>query len=160
MADSLILHVQKIIFMDLLKAYKDLRLTQRGFHVTTSDRTYVDLQPTFLGSLDTVDGHTNLAQAIVNRLWTRKGELAELGHPEYGSRLYELIGEPNNLRLRVLTEIYIRDCLAQEERIAEIQYIQFSPPERGIKRSILRVTLGVLPIGYTQPLTFTFPIPI
>lgn len=146
--------------MDLLKAYKDLRLAQRGFNTVTSDRTYVDLQGTFVGDLDTVDARANLAQAIINRLWTRRGELAELGHPEYGSRLYELIGEPNNLRLRVLTEIYIRDCLAQEERVATIQYIHFSPPERGMQRNILRVTMGILPIGDTQPLNIVLPIPV
>ena len=30
-----------------------------------------------------------------NRLKTQKGELAPLGHPEYGSRHHELIGQPN-----------------------------------------------------------------
>src|SRR5690606_10108778 len=31
-------------------------------------------------------GLDNLTQAIANRLKTRRGELAELGHPSYGSR--------------------------------------------------------------------------
>ena len=43
----------------------------------------------------TLDGRDNLAQAIVMRLLTPRGELAELGHPEYGSRLNELLGAPN-----------------------------------------------------------------
>jgi phage baseplate assembly protein W len=147
--------------MSELDAYKDLQLTQRGFNVESTDRAYVDLQKTFTGGgLATVQGRANLAQAIANRLLTRQGELAELGHPEYGSRLYELIGEANNLRLRILTEIYIRDCLAQETRIAEIQYVTLSPPVRGIDRSVLKVTLGILPIGETEGLRFSIPINI
>jgi phage baseplate assembly protein W len=152
--------------MSELDAYKDLQLTQRGFNVQSSDRAYVDLEKTFTGmdtgssGIATVQGRANLAQAIVNRLLTRQGELAELGHPEYGSRLHELLGEANNLRLRVLTEIYIRDCLAQETRIAEVQYVTLSPPVRGIDRSVLKVSLGILPIGETQGFSFTIPINI
>jgi phage baseplate assembly protein W len=147
--------------MNKLTDYKDLQLTERGFNVQSTDRGYVDLQATFTGGgLSTVNGRANLAQAIVNRLLTRQGELEELGHPEYGSRLHELLGEANNLRLRVLTEIYIRDCLAQETRIAEVQYVTLSPPVRGIDRSVLNVTLGILPIGETQGFSFTVPINI
>jgi phage baseplate assembly protein W len=147
--------------MNELNAYKDLQLTQRGFNVESTDRAYVDLQMTFTGGgLATAQGRANLAQAIVNRLLTRQGELTELGHPEYGSRLHELLGEANNLRLRVLTEIYIRDCLAQETRIAEIQYVTLSPPVRGIDRSVLKVSLGILPIGETEGFSFSIPINI
>ncbi|MGV2388060.1 MAG UNVERIFIED_CONTAM: hypothetical protein LVR29_06225 [Microcystis novacekii LVE1205-3] len=39
-----------------------------------------------LGDLGAIEGQTNLRQAILNRLLTRKGELAKLGHPDYGSR--------------------------------------------------------------------------
>jgi phage baseplate assembly protein W len=147
--------------MSELDAYKDLQLTQRGFNWESSDRTVVDLEMTFTGGdLAIAQGRANLAQAIVNRLMTRQGELTELGHPEYGSRLYELLGEANNLRLRVLTEIYIRDCLAQETRIAEVQYVTLSPPVRGIDRSVLKVSLGILPIGETQGFRLTIPINI
>ena len=78
-----------------------------------------------MGDVDITIGRDNLVQAIINRLLTRRGELATLGHPDYGSRLHELIGELNNLRLRVLAELYIRDCLAQEIRIEKIRYVYF-----------------------------------
>ena len=79
---------------------KDLALTRRQFDVPTSDRETVDLTRTATDDLRTVDGRDNLAQAVINRLLTRQGELAALGHPRYGSRLHELIGEPNNVRIR------------------------------------------------------------
>ena len=75
-----------------IEQYKDLQLTRRGFEVLTSNRDYVSLLSEKGGDLDTVSGRTNMAQAIVNRLLTRRGELSKLGHPDYGSRLHELVG--------------------------------------------------------------------
>ena len=82
----------------------------------TSDRDPVDLLSAAGGDVQTVTGRENLAQAIVNRLLTRRGELTGLGHPDYGSRLHLLVGELNNARTRGLAELYIRDSLAQEPR--------------------------------------------
>lgn len=121
----------------MLEQYKDLKLTRRAFDQMTSDREFVDLSAGTGGDLDTTTGRANLAQAIINRLLTRRGELAQLGHPEYGSRLHELVGELNNLRLRALAELYIRDCLAQESRIEKVRYVTFEPPDRGIDRNML-----------------------
>src|SRR3954470_14271634 len=44
---------------------------------------------------EAVDGRDNLGQAIVLRLLTERGELEEVGHPEYGSPLHELPGAPD-----------------------------------------------------------------
>nr|WP_278002759.1 hypothetical protein [Nodosilinea sp. LEGE 06152] len=63
---------------------------------------------------------------------TRQGELAELGHPDYGSRLHELMGELNSDRTRRLAELYLRQCLAQESRIAEVVEVSFEPPQRDL----------------------------
>jgi len=136
----------------------DLQLTRRAFSQMVSDREKVDLIITARGDLKTVKGRANLAQAILNRLFTRRGELARLGHPAYGSRLHELIGELNNVRLRGLAERYIRECLAQEPRIEDIVQLTFAPPSRGIDRSMLDVTLTVKPVGEEGLLTFTVPI--
>jgi phage baseplate assembly protein W len=59
-------------------------------------------------------------QLLANRLKTQKGELAELGHPDYGSRHHDLIGEPNVERTRNLVKIYVLEALSHEPRIAEI----------------------------------------
>ncbi len=40
-----------------------------------------------------------------------------LGHPDYGSRLHELIGEPNNERTRELVRLYAKECISQEPRV-------------------------------------------
>lgn len=140
--------------------YKDLQLTRRGFEILTSNREYVSLRAGKGGDLDTVSERDNMAQAIANCLLTRRGELTQLGHPEYGSRLHELVGELNNLRLRALAEVYIRDCLAQESRIEKVQYVQFEPPRRDQERDTLYVTVGVKLPGDSELLSIAIPINI
>jgi hypothetical protein len=106
------------------------------------------------GDLGTVDGRSNLTQAILNRFYTRQGELTVLGHPDYGSRLYLLLGEINNARTRQLAELYIRECLAQESRISEILQIAFEPPSRDLEtRNVLITTISLRPIDQSPPLT-------
>lgn len=137
---------------------KDLKLSNRSFNRQVSDRTFVDLQTLGGRDLQTTEGRANLAQAIVNRLLTRKGELARLGHPGYGSRLYQILGEPDNNRIRGRAEIYIRECLAQESRIEEVTQVKFSKPSRGFDRGSLEVTIGVKPRGNEQEFTVIIPI--
>lgn len=144
----------------MLEQFKDIKLTNRSFGTMTSDREFVNLVSDTGGDLDTTTGRENLAQAIINRLLTRRGELAQLGHPEYGSRLHELVGELNNLRLRALAELYIRDCLAQESRIEKVRYVTFEPPARGIDRNVLKATIGVKAVGEEQDLGILLPIEI
>ena len=144
----------------MLEEFNDIKLTQRAFDQLTSNRDYVSLLSSTGGDLDTTTGRANLVQAIINRLLTRRGELASLGHPGYGSRLHELVGELNNLRLRALAELYIRDCLAQERRIEKVRFVSFEPPERGIDRNILKVTIGISAVGEVQGLSIVIPINI
>lgn len=133
----------------------DLLLKRRSMGRLTSNRETVDLQG-ISGDMGTATGRANLAQAILNRLYTRRGELAQLGHPDYGSRLHQLIGELNNTRTRNLAELYIRECLAQELRIAEITQIVFEPPSRRFdKINSLVATIAVKPVGEQTDLTLT-----
>lgn len=131
----------------------DLFLTRRRANYLASDREIIDMDATTGGDIATTSGDRNLIQAILNRLLTRKGELARLGHPNYGSRLYQLIGELNNSRTRALAEIYIRECLAQEPRIAEIRQVVFAPPSRGINHNVLEMTIAVRPVDLPRDLT-------
>lgn len=124
----------------------DILLTRRKTGQFLSDRELVDLQPTNR-DLATVKGLDNLAQAIINRLMTRQGELTALGHPNYGSRLYKLVGEQNNTRSQALAELYIRECLAQEPRIAEVLEIIFTPPKTVFERNTLKITINIKPAG-------------
>lgn len=131
----------------------DLLLTRHYTGRLISDRESVDIQ-NIQRDLGTVVGVDNLTQSIVNRLHTRQGELANLGHPDYGSRLYQLVGELNNNRTRALAELYIRECLAQESRIQEVVEVIFQAPERGMNRNVLKVTLSVKPVDKETLLTF------
>jgi phage baseplate assembly protein W len=131
---------------------KDLFLSQRYADRLTSDRELVDLR-VILGDLAAIEGQTNLRQAILNRLLTRKGELAKLGHPDYGSRLHTLIGEGNNTRTRSLADLYIRECLQQESRLEEITQLSFAPLSPEGDRSVLQVTIAVKPVGQADNLT-------
>lgn len=123
----------------------DLSLTHRQPSQISSDRHSVDLR---LGDEGTVSDRNNLIQAILNRLHTRQGELTSLGHPSYGSRLHELVGNLNRDRVRRLAELYIRDCLAQETRLAEVVQITFAPPSRTLsQQTTLTAEIIVRPVN-------------
>ena len=131
----------------------DIKLSRRGFDLRVSSRDEVDAIGTAAGDLALVSNRTNLAQAIVNRLFTRQGELTRLGHPTYGSRLHLLVGELNNARTRGLAEIYLREALALEPRIEKVVQVKIDPPSRGVDRDTLYITMTVQPVGSTQLLT-------
>jgi phage baseplate assembly protein W len=106
--------------------------------------------------LDVAAGLDNLTQAIANRLKTRRGELAALGHPDYGSRHHELVGEPNVERTRNLVKLYVLQALRQEPRIekvlrAEVK-AEHSPP-----RETVRVELALRVTGRAEPLNLVVP---
>lgn len=122
--------------------FSDLRLARRQTGWLTAQSDIIDFA-TEHQDLCTTSGRENLAQAIINRLHTRLGELADLGHPAYGSRLHELVGEPDNARTRAFAEMYVRESLAQEPRIQEVSAVVFEPSGR--HRLELRVT--VVPIA-------------
>ncbi|MFK8184559.1 MAG: GPW/gp25 family protein [Phormidesmis sp.] len=141
-----------------MMASQDLSLTRRQTNQVTTDRNTVDLQNR-QRDLAVVNGRENLTQALINRLHTRKGELTALGHPDYGSRLYQLIGELNNQRTRTRTELYVRESLAQESRISEIIDIQFQPTAQSPTieaRTTLVMTITVQPIDDEALLTLDF----
>jgi phage baseplate assembly protein W len=111
--------------------------------------------------LDVVSGRSNLAQAVVMRLLTPRGELEPLGHPEYGSRLHELIGRENTDTTRNLVKLFILEALQREPRIeAEMDVVvtpaQTDPPPVGkgarnvVQASRVNVEIAVTPVGETE----------
>jgi phage baseplate assembly protein W len=102
------------------------------------------------------EGIDNLTQAIANRLKTRRGELASLGHQDYGSRHHELIGEPNVDRTRNLIKLYVLQALRDEPRIERVLSAtvkaEHEPP-----RDIVRIVLKVRVIGQQAPLNLVVP---
>jgi phage baseplate assembly protein W len=106
--------------------------------------------------LETTTGVGSAEQFLVDRLKTQQGELAALGHPEYGSRHHELIGQPNNQRTQDLIKVYVLQALAQEPRIDSVLsanvYATSSPP-----RDTVQIDLTVQLIGQPNPLNLVVP---
>jgi phage baseplate assembly protein W len=92
----------------------------------------------------------NLAQAVMMRLLTPRGELRALGHPEYGSRLHETVGMPNTETKRNLIKLYILDALAQEDRIEKKVFVQVERADPA--KDQVRVHLRVIPKNQSKPL--------
>ncbi|MEM9519499.1 MAG: GPW/gp25 family protein [Actinomycetota bacterium] len=81
-------------------------------------------------------------QLLANRLQTHRGELAPLGHPNYGSRHHELIGQPNVERTRNLIKLYVLEALRHEPRIDTILDCHVSAPHNP-PRAEVRIDLTV-----------------
>lgn len=96
-------------------------------------------------------GPDNLAQAVIIRLLTPRGELADLGHPEYGSRLFELVGRVNTETTRNLARLYILESLRREPRIDAVTDLAVDPAPN--RRSSIAITLAVKPVGRSATIT-------
>ena len=97
-----------------------------------------------------------LVQAVANRLKTRKGELAGLGHPDYGSRHHELMGEPNVERTRNLIKFFVLQALRDEPRIERVLRAEVRA-EHAPPREMVRIELTIKPIGSQVPLNLVVP---
>jgi phage baseplate assembly protein W len=133
--------------MSMERLGKDIKIFER-------DPGYdLGLSPT--GDLETIGEEYNLAQAITMRLNTMQGELRDLGHSSYGSRLSELIGEPNNERTRELARIYALESVTRDSRVEEVVGISaemFKDDPRQINLNI-----SVRAKGLTTILNMVFP---
>ena len=103
-----------------------------------------------------VAGIDNAVQAVIHRIKTGKGELADLGHPEYGSRHHELIGQPNSEHNRNLVKLYILQALAHEPRIERIRKasIRF---DRGRAPDRVEIVLELAFVGVPTPANLVIP---
>jgi phage baseplate assembly protein W len=108
------------------------------------------------GDLGLAVGNANAVQALTLRLRVRKGELAPLGWPDYGSRLHELIGEPDLPRTRLKAQAFARDAVEADPRVKKVESVQVVsiPGERGV----LRLALLVRMIDSPTPLDLVFDV--
>jgi phage baseplate assembly protein W len=121
----------------------DLAVERRPGH----SRTVTDL--------DVSEEVGQAVQLLVNRLMTREGELAALGHPDYGSRHHELIGEPNTERTRNLVKLYVLQALRREPRIARVERCDVRT--EGRRRDVVRIELTVRLLETDDPLNLVVP---
>ena len=139
---------------------RDLRVTyasRDGRHENLD--VEVESAPTPKGlrrDLTVLTGVDNATQAIIHRIKTRMGELADLGHVDYGSRHHELIGQPNTAHNRNLVKLYILQALAREPRIEEILIakILFDPLH---DRDKVNLQLTIQLIGFPVPANLVIP---
>jgi len=103
-----------------------------------------------------VAGAAAADQLFITRLKTHKGELGALGHPEYGSRHHELMGQPNVERTRALIKLHVLEALSHEPRIARIRRCDVtaahSPP-----REVVRITIELDVIDEPVPRLLVVP---
>jgi hypothetical protein len=102
-------------------------------------------------------GMANLTQSLIVRVMTERGELAPLGHPNYGSRHHQLIGEPNTESNRNLVKLYIIECIKQEPRITAIVQIAVVPGAGPENRDRVDVSMTLQVKSVPDPLSLVIP---
>jgi phage baseplate assembly protein W len=104
-----------------------------------------------------ISGRANLVQALLVRLSTDRGELAALGHPDYGSRHHELIGEPNTETNRNLVKLHVLACLRQEPRLQEVVRVEVRPAAGREERQTVTIDVEAIARGDPTPLSLVIP---
>jgi len=105
--------------------------------------------------LEILEGLNNLKQALLLRFITPLGELTALGHPDYGCRLYELIGELNSETNRNRAKMFVLKALAAEPRIKEVRYVVVT--QGRVDRTQIDIQVSVVPVDSDTVLNFVFP---
>jgi phage baseplate assembly protein W len=72
------------------------------------------------GGLRRVSGLDNLVQALSMRLLVDRGDVSGLGHPRYGSKIRDLIGERMDRPNLELIRRYVRRALLEDARVQEV----------------------------------------
>jgi len=102
--------------------------------------------------LGTVEDRENIAQALILRLMTPRGSLRALGHANYGSLLYRLIGELKTEAARNLCRAYVLEVVAQEPRVHPAA-VAFTFDLASETASSLAFTLEVQPRMFEETVT-------
>ena len=114
----------------------------------------LDLFPTDERDLGLARGNDNIVQALILRLKVRRGELARLGYPDYGSRLHELIGEPNTPRIHQKLMAFAREAIEPDPRVREVTEVRAAVLEREEVRLFMEIQL----IDSPNPLNLVYDV--
>ena len=112
-------------------------------------------QETNQTDLQLLTGVGNLQQALLLRFLTPLGELAQLGHPDYGSRLFELVGELNNDTNRNKAKLYVLLALAGEPRVKQV--LDVTVTQSASLRDAIDISVTLKAIDSETPLNLVFP---
>jgi phage baseplate assembly protein W len=88
-----------------------------------------------------------LRQALVLRLLTPLGSLSALAHPDYGSRLGELIGEISTPFTRARARAFVLEALAKERRVKEVLAIDVRSADGATDRLLIDVRVSAVTGG-------------
>lgn len=105
--------------------------------------------------LETLSGAENLEQALLMRFLTPLGELAILGHPGYGSRLFEMVGERNNEASRNRAKVFVLQALDAEPRVKQVKSVRVTENRSNPTR--IDIDIWLVPIDSDRPLNLVFP---
>jgi phage baseplate assembly protein W len=143
--------------LDLIKSNRDpgndlgttrRRLTgEEEFDRRSGAATQVDL--------GTFDGSDNLVQALLLRFLTPMGELSPLGHPDYGCRLAELVGELNSETNRNRAKLFVLQALALEPRVKQVLSVDVLQNKKDPVQ--IDIKLSLLVVDRSSPLNLVFP---
>ena len=106
------------------------------------------------GDIARASGNDNIIQALTMRLRVRNGELTLLGWPDFGSRLHELIGEPDLPRTRLKAQVFARDAVEADPRVLKVEAVDVL--RLAGERQVLRLMLTVRVVGLPQPLNLVY----
>jgi phage gp46-like protein len=137
--------------MRLLGDLEHAEQRERGSDVFTAPRPETDKN-----DLQRLHGVENLQQALLLRFLTQVGELTHLGHASYGSRLHELVGEPNTVTSRNRAKLYALQALTAEPRVAAVESLDVIT-DPGNRNTIL-IKARLRTIDSPVPLTLLFPV--
>jgi phage baseplate assembly protein W len=121
-----------------------------------SDISTIIRNTTGLVDLEPLNGVVNLQQALLLRIRTRMGELTPLGHPDYGSQLYTLIGELNNDSNRNRAKLFVLQALQAEPRVKNIQSVIVTQNKSDPIRMDISASLAVIDSDTLLNLVFPF----
>jgi phage baseplate assembly protein W len=122
----------------------------RGSDLFTAPRPETGQQ-----DLEVLHDVDNLSQALLLRFLTQQGELTVLGHPGYGSRLYELIGELNTETTRNRAKMFTLQALAAEPRVAQV--VSVTVREHPGDRNRIDIDAHLIPVDSDTPVNLVFP---
>lgn len=111
------------------------------------------LMPDYSTDIVVVAGSKNLAMQIYHRINTLKGELAQLGHPEYGSLVPTFIGKTMT---PVWEERILLECKLAAGADPRVQYLDKARLYN--KDSTLLFEADVYPINSRDPVIISIPI--
>jgi phage baseplate assembly protein W len=129
---------------------------ERGSDLFVVKRAVTAAAQTDPYDLEVIDGNANLEQALLLRFMTRRGELAILGHPDYGSRLHELIGELNDETRRNRAKLFTLEALADEPRVSSV--VSVTATQNAADRSRVDIAVKLIAIGSPAPLNLVFAV--